>query len=963
MEPLSALSIATAVIQIVEFATKLVSKSKELYTSESGVLADHAEKAAISSRLNSLSKGLLLSVNGIPTSQKLSPAQEGLRQVAEETQVLAEDFLATLDRLKVDPTKRKWTSFRQALKSVWTKEQLEGRMVILDRLGRVVVIHLLIILNEGQVKAVATTDDALRSMEDRVQNTLLQHKGRIEEILNLLQHDLGTTATRASDTAQERDQEEERRTKLLNEWAKDHRDILSQILQTIQQSQLDQHQKSFKQVFIKSLSLPRMYDRQSLILENYDATLGWVFQASTERPQTWSDLSKWLREPGGLYWVSGKAGSGKSTFMKWLLHEQRTEEALRAWAGDKQLLVASHFFWSSGTEDQKSISGFLRSLLHELLIQSADEIWELSPSRWRAWDLELGYFPAWSDDELLSTLQNLLVRYRHDYRICLFIDGLDELAGDDDQREKVFHFLHASSQEMYIKLCVSSRPWELFKDNFSSYPHLRLEELTSLDIKRYIDEKLEANERFLVLRQQNTSLCIQLVREIIERAKGVWLWVVLVTRSLLRGLRNHDTVADLLDRLRAVPEELEEYFLQMFSNIEPFYRPKSLKLLKMALNFPGTTSLMTYSFLDETDLASPTTGTGKWTDDALDQRLQRAESRVNIFCLDLLQASCWGRERHILCRHSVDFLHRTARDFLLESRTQDFLQMQSVAEFNVGLFICRALVTQMEMVTQPPRRLIFEFMRHAEELEPQFSQELLPLLDRLAQVLDGPREPAVYIDDIPPGRVLGWSCRTQGLLPLAIQYGLNRYAKVCLASDPSLVIRQRDRPLLDCALRRRIYSPLTAQAEQIDYLVGGLCDQPDPELVSLILQHGGNPNETYGDSTIWKLFLNFLSSFARDLRKLDANDRQVWVRTTELLIRNGAARVLERYTVIPEQPSSRIRVRLSYGEVIARETLAAAFGEDEADRLDSLAWRLNASGQTLFVNSVRTVRNLLRWAM
>ncbi|RDW93949.1 uncharacterized protein DSM5745_01271 [Aspergillus mulundensis] len=269
----------------------------------------------------------------------------------------------------------------------------------------------------------------------------------------------------------------------------------------------------------------------------------------------------------------------------------------------------------------------------------------------------------------------------------------------------------------------------------------------------------------------------------------------------------------------------------------------------------------------------------------------------------------------------------------------------------------------MEMVAQPPRWLIAEFMEHAEELEQESTEELLPLLDRLAEVLDSRRGLTWYDNDIPPGPVLGWNCSSQGLLPLAIQYGLNRYAKAYLASDPSLIIRHRDRPLLDYALRRRIYSPLTAQAEQIDYQVGGPGDQPDPELVSFILQHGGNPNEAYGDSTVWKLFLEFLSSFAKDLKELDDSGRQVWIGTIELLIRYGAARVLERYTVIPKQPSSRIHVKLSHREVIARDTLAAVFGEDEADRLDSLAWRLNASGQTLFVNSVRTVRNLLRWAM
>ena len=146
MDPLSALSLATSVIQFVDFATKLISKGKELYRSTDGVLADHAEKAAISSKLSTLSNGLISSLDGISATQGLSAAQEGLRDIAKESSVVAEDFLVTLDELKVVTPGRKWTSFRQALKTVWNKDKLEERMTTLDRLGQVVIIHLLLIL-------------------------------------------------------------------------------------------------------------------------------------------------------------------------------------------------------------------------------------------------------------------------------------------------------------------------------------------------------------------------------------------------------------------------------------------------------------------------------------------------------------------------------------------------------------------------------------------------------------------------------------------------------------------------------------------------------------------------------------------------------------------------------------------------------------------------------------------------
>ena len=61
-----------------------------------------------------------------------------------------------------------------------------------------------------------------------------------------------------------------------------------------------------------------------------------------------------------MYWVSGKAGSGKSTFMKHILDSPRTEECLKTWAGDDFLSIATISFWDSGTREQKSqISSFI----------------------------------------------------------------------------------------------------------------------------------------------------------------------------------------------------------------------------------------------------------------------------------------------------------------------------------------------------------------------------------------------------------------------------------------------------------------------------------------------------------------------------------------------------------------------------------------------------------------------------
>ena len=46
-------------------------------------------------------------------------------------------------------------------------------------------------------------------------------------------------------------------------------------------------------------------------------------------------ISEWLSNDGELFWVAGRAGSGKSTFMKVLKHHPRTKKLLEKWAGDR----------------------------------------------------------------------------------------------------------------------------------------------------------------------------------------------------------------------------------------------------------------------------------------------------------------------------------------------------------------------------------------------------------------------------------------------------------------------------------------------------------------------------------------------------------------------------------------------------------------------------------------------------
>jgi hypothetical protein len=118
---------------------------------------------------------------------------------------------------------------------------------------------------------------------------------------------------------------------------------------------------------LASLGFLTMTTRYEEVVDAYPETFQWIF-SETEQ-QRWSSFGEWLREGEGVYWISGKAGSGKSTLMRHIYNSPLTMELLATWAAEIPLCVSSFFFWRSGTPEQRSQTGLLRALLFDVLSQ------------------------------------------------------------------------------------------------------------------------------------------------------------------------------------------------------------------------------------------------------------------------------------------------------------------------------------------------------------------------------------------------------------------------------------------------------------------------------------------------------------------------------------------------------------------------------------------------------------------
>lgn len=141
----------------------------------------------------------------------------------------------------------------------------------------------------------------------------------------------------------------------------------------------------FKQLYIddrlykeitRSLFYSDITSRQEHIDREFHGikdSFDWIFDESREG-QRWSNFSEWLKSGNGVYWINGKAGSGKSTLMNYICNHDRKVELLTQWSADRQLLTPTFFFWNAGSDQQKTIDGLLRSIIYQILTECRELI-------------------------------------------------------------------------------------------------------------------------------------------------------------------------------------------------------------------------------------------------------------------------------------------------------------------------------------------------------------------------------------------------------------------------------------------------------------------------------------------------------------------------------------------------------------------------------------------------------------
>ncbi|KAH7091669.1 hypothetical protein FB567DRAFT_279507 [Paraphoma chrysanthemicola] len=669
MEPIAALSLAANILQIIDFAASLVSTSQQIYEAGSSVKVREVELSVRD--FNDLNKTLKSWVR--PDVHALGPLtkdQQDLEILALESEKVAQELLDALSGLRLYGPPSKFDSVARALKTAWNKRKIDDIKHRLGELRQEIQFRILVTSNDDRVKE-------LDRVEQAIVKCVLDDKDKLAAAMTAHNADSAHRHQQSEAIASSR-----------------HEQLVSLIygvgLTNISNDDNSKEMEAIKKIKV-ALDFQIMEDRFDDIATAHQRTFEWVLQGSTDEQATWSNLLDWLKEGSGIYWMSGKAGSGKSTLVKFLHRHKRLMDALRVWADGCRLIVLRYYFWNAGTEIQKSQEGLLRSLIYQAIDQAPmlgprlfpdlyEDLIEQSKSLLPPFSLgpnKLGArwinFPTFH--ELKRAFVTLTTQFDGLHKIVMIVDGLDEFETPRMSMTELADVFIAASK-LHVKALLSSRPLPAFEDAFAALPKLRLHQLTHDDITTYVHDKLGLHPRVEELTMEDPEGAKALITSIVDSASGVFLWVSLVVESLIEGLQNYDTLEDLDRRLQELPRDLEELFRHMLRKIPPEYKEQSSRFFQLIRSnreqptnqsFPYIPTALTAVglYYAEADLNVIMKATiYHMPEEEVQTKVRKVEGRLRSRCAGLLELR--ARKNHVLfdAGHEVVYLHRSVADFL-----------------------------------------------------------------------------------------------------------------------------------------------------------------------------------------------------------------------------------------------------------------------------------------------------------
>jgi len=131
LDPLSAVSLAAAILQFVDFGSKFIVSGYEIYRSADGATEENLDIEHLTLMIHEFQERFS------PSPNPLTRSGQELQKLAQECSNVAEDLLALLDKLKVKDkgTFRTWDAIRQSCRLAWKKGEIAKKEKLLNNIS------------------------------------------------------------------------------------------------------------------------------------------------------------------------------------------------------------------------------------------------------------------------------------------------------------------------------------------------------------------------------------------------------------------------------------------------------------------------------------------------------------------------------------------------------------------------------------------------------------------------------------------------------------------------------------------------------------------------------------------------------------------------------------------------------------------------------------------------------------
>ncbi|PTD03770.1 hypothetical protein FCULG_00000213 [Fusarium culmorum] len=179
---------------------------------------------------------------------------------------------------------------------------------------------------------------------------------------------------------------------------------------------------------------------------------------------------------------------------------------------------------------------------------------------------------------MTEALKDICKLYQPTKKMFFLIDGIDEYEGEDID---VADFISGLGDVSNVKVLVSSRAHPAFITAFRESPSLELQRLTNSDIASYVDGTVASHPYMKGLSGTDPRVAYSITTSLVERASGVFLWVVLVCRSVIEGCNEHETASELQTRINESPIEVYNLLMHLIETIQPRWKDEAMKIMHL----------------------------------------------------------------------------------------------------------------------------------------------------------------------------------------------------------------------------------------------------------------------------------------------------------------------------------------------------------------------------------------------